>query len=588
MRKNIFYMICAYAFVFGFGEYFHGDGFLGNQSILNIFLLAGAFFLIKYGFREQDKHLKKYCGGFSVLLAMVLIVGHRLYTENSIRSLLTVRGLAKAGIIVLGFAAVLGAILVLAMKQLQRVEALPLSKVWKLFKFPVITTLIMLVAWLPYYLAYYPGIFSYDVVSQTGQALGALEVSRFHPPLHTFFWKLCLMVEEWTGLQALVMYALTQMLALAGAFSYAIYFLANKGVHNGLLLGSLLFFALNPVIALFSFVPTKDATLAIFLTLFMVELCHFLADRKAYTNTQKKPVKLILWGILCCLLRNNMVYAIVVAGLFMILLEKKLWKSLLIWCVGIVLGYGLINGPIYTLLGVQEGSSAEMLSVPMQQISCVVYYHEAELSAEDKEAIGRYLPVEELAVKYNYRFADHVKGDFDAARFDEAPLEFVKLWARLLVRYPVEYVEAFLNLNLPYWYPDACSTDAISRVAYIETQVKDTSEFGYQVVRDSKLPWLLPKLEKIANYEAFRTKPVIANIFSISTPLWYLLTCGLILLVKKRKDLLLPMLPALGLWLTFMLGPVSNFRYMFPIIVLYPLYTALMIQTNKFAKEEGE
>ena len=588
MRKNIFYIISAYAFVFGFCEYFHGEDFLGNQSIINLFLFAGSFFLLKTAFAESDKHVKWYCGGFGVLLAVALVVGDKLYTEHSIRSLLSISGLGKGFISILGFATVLGAILLLAFRQVQKVESLRLDRVWKLFRHPAIMLVLMFGAWLPYYLAYYPGIFSYDVVLQTGQALGVLEMSRFHPPLHTYFWKLCLQVEEWSGLQALVMYSLIQMLALAGAFSYVLYVLAKKGFYNGLLLGSLLFFALNPVIALFSFVPTKDAALAIFLILYIMELLLCLTDRRSFAQNPKGHIKLMVWGCLCCLLRNNMVYAIVLASIFMVLFQRKLWKTVLLWCAGIVLGFGLINGPIYTLLGVQKGSSAEMLSVPMQQLSCVVYYHGAELSAEDKAAIGQYLPVEELAVKYNYRFADHVKGDFNTARFDESPLEFVKLWWQFLVRYPVEYVEAFLNLNLPYWYPDACSTDAVSRVAYIETQIKDTSEYGYQVVRDSKLPWLLPKLEKIANYEAFRTKPVIANMFSISTPVWFLLMCGWTLLIKRRRDLLLPILPALGFWLTFLLGPVSNLRYMFPIIVLYPLYTVVVLQTKKFAKEEGE
>lgn len=585
MRKKIFYIISAYAFVFGFCEYFHGDEFLGNQSIINIFLLVGAYFLLKEAYAKEERRLKRYCSGFGILLAMVLVAGHRLYVEYSLRSLLTPGGVVKSGIIVLGFGTVLGAVLVFVMKQLRKAEELPLTKTWRLFKQPVLSAVIILAAWLPYYLAYYPGIFSYDVVQQTGQALGALEVTRFHPPLHTFFWSICLGVERLTGIQALLVYAVVQMTALAGAFSCVIRFLARNGFHSGILLGSLLFFAFNPVIALFSFVPTKDAALAIFLTLFIVELCNFLTDKKVCTETPGRHIKLIIWGILCCLLRNNMMYAIALAGVFMILFQKKLWKTVLFWCVSIVLGFGLINGPIYTLLGVQKGSSAEMLSVPMQQLSCVVYYHEAELSPEDKAVIGQYLPVEELVTRYNYRFADTVKGDFNSQQFDKAPMEFVKVWAQFLVRYPLEFAEAFLNLNLPYWYPDACSTDAISKVAYIETQIKDTSEYGYQVVRDSKLPWLLTKLEKVANYEAFRTKPVIANLFSISTPIWVLVMSGFVFLVKKRKDMLLTVFPALGLWMTFMLGPVSNFRYMFPIIVLYPLYAALALQTNKITNE---
>ena len=40
----------------------------------------------------------------------------------------------------------------------------------------------------------------------------------------------------------------------------------------------------------------------------------------------------------------------------------------------------------------------------------------------------------------------------------------------------------------------------------------------------------------------------------------------------------------LSLWLTYMAGPTSNFRYIFPIIVLYPVLILFIFENDK--KEE--
>lgn len=581
--------ISALAFVMGFAEYFFGDDLFGNESTLNLFLFAGAFVLLKSASSRQNKRLQLHCVGFAMLLSLVLLLGNQLYETNSLQNLFSSPiSLIKTAIYLWGFTTVLGSILTLVLEAVLKGEEKPPAESWKLFKHPLLLWTILFLAWIPCYLAYYPGIFSYDVEIQTQQALGLAAISRFHPPLHTLWWRFCLMLEQNLGISALVFYSLTQMAMLAGAFTYVLRFMVRQRFNNWMMLVTLGFFALNPVIAIFSFIPTKDAMLAVFFVLYAVEICNFLADKQGYSRNIWSNLRLILFGLLSCLLRNNVVYGIVLGTLFMVLANRKWWKTFCLWCVSIVVGFALINGPIYTALGVQQGSSGEMLSVPMQQITCVVARHSGELSDSDKNAINEYLPVEELASRYNPRLADAVKGSFHSEHFDENPGEFVKLWFSLFLRYPMDYVEAFLNLNLPYWYPDACSIDSYSRRVYIETHIMDTSKFGYEVVRDSKLPGLYEKYSKVADYQAFMTKPLVSNLFAIGTPIWVLLVSMLILKIKRRADNMLPLFPAIGLWMTFMLGPVSNFRYMYPIIVLYPLYLALALQPIKEPEETIE
>ncbi|MBQ3037150.1 MAG: hypothetical protein IJD31_09515 [Lachnospiraceae bacterium] len=456
----------------------------------------------------------------------------------------------------------------------------PSHKIYKILRFPFIYGILMFLCWLPCYLAYYPGIFAYDIELQTMEALGTVSYSRFHPPLHTFIWDICLSFEQVSGLNGLVIYSVLQMCIWAFALSYVLHFMVRRKYNPWLIAGSFCFFAFNPVIALFSFIPVKDSMLTAFWALFTVEL-YSLSD----TELMKKQliasnIRLIIWGIVCCLLRNNIVYALVPAFLIMLFIIRKNWKRIALCCGCILVGFLLINGPIYTAMGVEKGNSREMLSVPMQQIAYVTVTNSDSLSPDELDRINQYIPTEQIAETYNPRFADPVKGTFITENFDQNPADFFKLWTDLLVQYPEEYIVSFLNLNIPYWYPDANSVDAYARRSYIETTVPTNPMTEYEVIRDSKIPALYEQYEKVASFERFKTLPIISNIFSLSFPIWFLIFGTLLQIVKKEKKTIVVFLPALLLWCTFMLGPVSNLRYLLPIITMYPLYFTISVSKN--------
>lgn len=418
------------------------------------------------------------------------------------------------------------------------------------------------------------------------QAVGCTPVTRFHPPLHTFFWRFCLSVQKSISINALAVYAVTQMLLLSFAFSYVIYFMAKRKIDNRITFFSLLFFCFNPVIAVFSFNPVKDAMVAAFFTIYTVELFIFLSDKQSYSHSIFCNVRLIISGILCCLFRNNYIYALILSTIFTIPFLKKWWKNLVLWAACIFMGYCLINGPIYNALGVQKGDVREMLSVPIQQIAYVMQNHKENIPQNILDESDLYLPCDKLPELYNPRLADPVKNQFNSAYFQDDAISFAKLWFKLFLKYPKEYIVSFLNLNLPYWYSDACTYDAYSERKYIETDLcVDGVINQYINERDSKLPGLYSVYQALTNYTTYQNLPVVSNLFSISTPIWFLLFVLFFLKTQNRFAAALPFFPAISVWITFMLGPVSNFRYMFPLIVLYPLLTAAILQPDKIVSK---
>lgn len=482
-----------------------------------------------------------------------------------------------------GLTVVLSAILSILIFLISSVEDSLSAKTQAFFTKPLLTTAIIFLCWVPCYLSYYPGIMSYDMFAQTPQALGLEPISKYHPPLHTLFWKMFLEIEKHTGLNALVFYSITQMLILAACLGYTLRLLALKKMHPVFLSLSLIYFCLNPVIAIFSFIPAKDVLFAATLILFITELLYIITSDGINIPSS---VRFIIVGSLCCLLRNNMIYAFVVSILFTLLFIRKHRLRIGIYSLAIALCYTVISGPVYDKAGIQGGNPREMLSIPIQQLSYVVVQKGDELTAEDINNINQYLPSSELWYLYKTRNVDLIKVRFNTANFISNPKHFFTLWSNILGRYTDECLVAFLNLNSPYWYPSASTIDPNTIAEYIETCIYTYEQTGYEIYRDSKLPQLNSFYEYIAKNAHVNFPIGFSTLFSITTPIWIILFTMLVLLCKKQYTLLAVVFPTFFLWCTYLLGPVSNCRYVFPIMLCYPVYMLLTFQSSKLSSNE--
>lgn len=578
------YLILSYVSVSAINRYFSISQTTRNGSFLNLIWMAGIFMMLTYV--QQIASRTRILGYlFGALLAASLTIGKILYLENSLYSFFfPFKNLSRQLTCFAGFTILIGGIVSILFAYLERLEHtdhLEQDHLWRIYQIPFACWMgIFFLSWLPCYLSYYPGIYSYDMDDLTNQALGITPLTRFHPPLHTLLWKACLSLQSYLPVEPIIVYSIGQMLLFAFVAARVIHFLIKKNFHNGILLGNILFFALNPTIAMFSFMPTKDACFAAVFLLFTVELCELIYAPDAYRLFQKRSLRLILSVLLCCLLRNNAVYALLLftpAAIFLLRRNRKRIAGLFLiafFC------FFFIDRVLYGALGIGAGDHREMLSVPIQQIANVVVMDEETLTEEEQMQIARYLPYEEIKEAYNPRFADPIKINFHTEDFDADKLGFVKLWFHLFTRYPGNYINAFLSLNLPYWYPDAYAIDEYAKREYIETFIYDYPSIGYTFTRDSKFPGLYERYEKLASYQRLGRKPIVANLFSLSMPLWLTIICGWILFLKRRRKLLLLLLPSLLLWLTFMAGPVSNFRYIFPIHIHFALFVAIALQPS--------
>lgn len=595
-KREYIYIVISLLFVLSIDHYFFQENTLGTESMFNFLLLICIYKLQIYAVDTTNALQRRYGFLYGFILSCALTLGRCLYTTNRIAdAFFPVKNFAFFMISVISFTVVLGFSLAIVFKYLanetylnnNNIHIQPnstmISHLQHKYIFFLLWLLIFL-SWIPAYLAYYPGILSYDMISQTKQALGIVPFSRYHPPLHTFFWACCIHLGEITGIEYICIYSILQMLFLSSVLAQMITFLVRKCILKWVIVLSITFVSLNPVVAIFSFVPTKDVGFAGFFVLTIISLIQLIT----YPPSNKLPAfnqwsPFVLFATLSCLFRNNAIYVYILLSLVIVLFFTQYRTKYIVIFLLPILFFYMINGPVYSYLGIRPGNSREMLSVPIQQIADVVTYESYSLSEETKGVIDKYIPYDSIVSAYNPRFADPVKDLFQTEVYDQDSIGFYGLWFNLLCKYPDNYISAFLSLNLPYWYPDACSIDDFSKRIYIETNIYQVDFYSFE--RQSKLPILLSFYEIVASYDAFKNVPLLSNIFSISTPIWVLVGGLFVILLKKERKGIIVLAPQLLLWFTYLAGPVSNFRYIFPIFILYPISLTLILDPHNMLKE---
>lgn len=417
--------------------------------------------------------------------------------------------------------------------------------------------------------AYFPGCMSYDSWYITLEALGIIGFDNHHPFLHTFVWSIFARMDEFFGIEqiGIILYTLFQMLVMTAIYSYGVKWIFKRKGNRISKYLSFMFYALTPVFHIFTLILTKDVFFSGCFLLFTIKLIEYFECTKEENDNRRNQKTIAVLSLLCCLLRNGMIYVML---LFLLLLLLSSGKKI-IWYRGLIVSvimYFFIVGIVYPSMGVAKGSVKELLSVPLSQIAAVYKENDDMLTEEDKKLIIKYIPDVE---RYDRFFADHIKTNFNVSAFEENQKEFYSLWFRLLMKSPKVYIKAFLSLNLPSWYPQM---DSVRE--YIET---DNYSQDYSVHRIMIFPRIYDFYEDVSeNQASWMHWSVFRWIYSIGMPIWILLFWAIWFIVNRRKALFLSTLPGILLWCIHLLGPVSNFRYVEPLLLTYPVWLTVGVE----------
>ena len=441
-------------------------------------------------------------------------------------------------------------------------------------------------SYLPFFLMYYPTWFNNDAIWQTEQILGMVPRSNHHPYFHTmiiqFFFRIGYRLSG-TITGGLAFYTFWQMTVMALVFAFILYRLYKRGTRLLWLFIALLFYAVLPFNAVLTICMGKDEFFAATMFFYTWTTAEYaICGEKALEGSaceekiSGKGGK--LWhfayfasGLLVCLLRSNGIF--IFMGTTVILLASDCFKRRLTEkaarrkyvCAALVfVCYLIYHGPVLNALQVEPPDTIEGLAMPAQHLTCA-YLKGGELTEEEVAMIEKVVPTDKLEEAYNPYLFDPVKklireqGNQQAV--EEQKWEYFKLWLRVGLRNPLQYMVAEVRQTMGYWaYRVRDYQYVYGEYFMVDNPFGVTAERKFFTYDDS-----LAMGQYLQGVQDFFNK-----VWSLGLNTW-LMFFGLAYAAYERKNLM-PYVPSLMLLLSLLLAtPVYNeFRYIYGMFITLP------------------
>ncbi len=449
------------------------------------------------------------------------------------------------------------------------------------------------VLWIPAYLILYPGVLSYDMISQVGSALTTININH-HPVLHTWLIRVFLLIGKELGLGyefGIGLFSLLQMMVLSYSLARLVCLLRKKQVPTFWVLLVLLMSAVWFMNACLSVTMIKDCLHAAFLVLFVCHFTEIVSSPAEYIKEKRNLLIFPIVSFLMCAFRNNGIYIYVFCFILLLFLRipyirrgMRYIPLVVVVCLPVLL-YEIYTGPVFKAFNIEPGQIREALCIPIQQVQRTAIIEKDNLTKEQTELVAYYIDqldwMPQKICNYDPFIADYAKSCFYSNRYMEDPGRFWKFYIELGVQYPKDYIIAFLSNTLGFWYPGYYQ---YSYVVY-ENYAPDS----FAVPLERRTIWNIQPLkdyyESVCTSDFWRETPVLRLFFVPGFTVWFLLyaialSWGKNAFWKKRLALLFPLIGQYGIML---LSPMSSFRYAWPFYLMLPV--AFIVMFGKV--EEG-
>lgn len=546
-----------------------------NSGITFLYLILFAY-IFYIAIQKMDKRRIILSLVFGCMFAILIAIGNNYFKNGNQLSIIDKNLYLDIVALIILFSSLLSILLVYLPNIKDKMEKLKLPfgiegliqqaniKTF-LFTFIIITLL-----WILPFLAVYPGYLCYDAPTQLIQYQDG-RWSAWQPVVHTVVLAglIVNLGNEVLGSYSigLTIYCIIQALLIITTFSYLVVFLAKRKVPTSILVIGILLFAINPIIQILSFSTIKVTFFTCFFIFLLMFLIEILENPESFFSKKRNLIKFIVMAILMSLFRKQGIYILIVLLPILWIFLHQYWKKLLIMFATIIISVFAFFGPISDQLNIKKSPTSEILSIPIQQIAAVVKNNKDSITEEEWEIIRKYFDEESLD-KYIPQISDPVKDRFRNDEFKKDKISFLKLWFQLGWKNKQIYINAFVDMDIGYFYP---SVETISGWAII-----------YPYINENKFDIKLNSLcEPYYNYlqyatnEFFEGQPLVSFLVCEAMPLWVILMILIILWQEKKYPLMILVLAVLLYFGTCMLAPVCCIRYIYPLIASLPLLFAL-------------
>lgn len=583
--QNILLLILSYLCTLSVGQIvslngnplvFYGGTYYG-YNLSSVLIFAITFVLLKKYIQLSNKRLWIFTSLLGLLCSFLIVYGAYAHLANNIfvdaqTSLMQVGMILSLNL----FIAPLLAQLFLFVNKAETWCTEQTSGKFKRLPdwgFFLLCWLVIFVAYVPLFLSQWPGNFIFDAKYQMANHI-TNTLSTHHPLAHTMLmgWAYDLGLRMGNASAGFQFYTLIQMLLLSGAFAYCCLYLYQKKAPKWLQICTFLWFALFPMNALFAISATKDVLFSAFFLVFFIFNIQFIVDKN---HSWFVVLGIVISGVLSCLYRNNAIYAIIIASVITAVLIKA-WKkklAILIMMVCIYVFSSLATNALITIASAKEHDSyKETFSIPLQCLARVACYRGDELGSELKDEIYLYIPEVHIP-NYNPYNSDPIKNYASEHLLRTNTLNFFKLWLKVGLQFPDEYVESIITNTFGYWYPLNQGVYVSAEVPLFHTLIG----VGEEIVKQDYCTWANKLYFSFYSME-YRQIPILAFFFRNAPYVWILILSLFIAWYKKNAAKFAVLLFPFFYLATCFAGPTVFLRYVYCIVVLAPIIIYITIK----------
>ena len=455
-------------------------------------------------------------------------------------------------------------------------------------KYPIlITSIVLILSWLIYFISYYPGIINKDAEFQILQALNIpnkysdyvvlldnnVLLTNHHPVIHSLMlgYLVKLGIKLFNSFNiGLFFSTIIQSAFFIFTLGYTIKFLKELKVSVKYRFIVLLIYAFVPVFPFYSITLVKDVIFTCFIILYSISIYKLVNNTKLNI---KNTLLFLLLIILTMLFRNNGFHVIILSLPFLLFVRKDKIKILLL--VLFVLGFNFsYNNIILPKFKITQGSVREKYSIPFQQTARYVKYYKDEVTNEEKESIDKVLGYDTLSTRYNPESSDPVKNEFNRYATKEDLNNYFITWKNQFFKHPIIYFEATINNTYGYYYP-------FKKNWYVYNAfLGDINNYGFNY-HFNNLKSIRKVLRIFSNN--YINIPLFGLIVNIGFNTYIYMFMIFYLIYKKKYRALLYYLPCIVIFMVCIASPVNAyFRYAMPYIFSTPLFIGI------FLKEIGD
>ena len=447
----------------------------------------------------------------------------------------------------------------------------------------ILTWILLLALFVPYLLAFYPGVASMDTTNQIkdfttgtmpieiswneGEPMISCFLNDHHPVADTLIFTF---FTEFVGgllggpVKGAFAYSALQTALTALLMALMLCRMEKFGVPYGYRKAGFLFLGFAPFIGLYAIGMLKDSIYSMFFIAYYLLYAVIMLEGA----TGRRMAGITILAVVLALTKKTGVYLVLICNLALIFVPtvRRKWAEWAAsWILPALLVLVLLPHVLFPMCNIFAGGRQEALGFTMQMTARTYLDHRDELSPQEVEVIGAVIDlskVEESYSSYNY---DEVKKLFNYAATDAQLGAYRRLWLQLFARYPLSGLNALFGTAGGFFTP----TESI-RVYF---EFPET-----QYVKIANPPELAPYRDAVqAVYKWLSAFPGAGLLFQCVLYVWWLPLTALlrVLLLPDFKGRRLKslgcLLPAAVCVLILWVSPYAMGRYGLPQFYTLPL-----------------